>query len=214
MQQQDAARSFEAGIRGLVQVDADLGRLVEADGNPPMWRRTPGFPTLVHIILEQQVSLASAQAAFDRLNNALPALTPANFLRLSDEQLKRIGFSRQKTRYVRGLSESLQRGTLSLESLSSQEDDVVRTTLTQLKGIGRWTADIYLLMALGRLDIWPGGDLALIKALRHVKQLSPSVKADALADIAKQWRPWRSVAACILWNHYLIHMNRRSVTNT
>ena len=154
------------------------------------------------------------QAAFERLNEAVPVLSPRHFLKLSDERLRQIGFSRQKTRYVRGLSESLEHGTLSLTSLSSQEDDVVRANLTQLKGIGRWTADIYLLMALGRLDVWPGGDLALIKSIRQVKQLSPAVKADALADIAAQWRPWRSVAACILWNHYLIHMNRRSVTST
>lgn len=205
-------RAFTDAVHALIARDADLNRLVERDGIPPMWRRKPGFGTLVHIILEQQVSLASAQAAFDRLNAAI-TLSPDTFLTLDDAALKTIGFSRQKTRYVRGLSESLLDGTLSLEALKLQDDDAVRESLTQLKGIGRWTADIYLLMALGRLDVWPGGDLALVKSLRHVKQLPATATAEDLALIAKTWQPWRSVAACILWNHYLIHMNRRAVTN-
>ncbi|MEM8484050.1 MAG: DNA-3-methyladenine glycosylase 2 family protein [Bacteroidota bacterium] len=205
---------FQTGVETLVKRDADLARLVARDGTPPMWRRKPGFATLVHIILEQQVSLASAQAAFDRLQAALSDFSPTAFLDLSDDALKEIGFSRQKTRYVRGLSESLLRGTLSLETLSLQHDDAIRANLTQLKGIGRWTADIYLLMALGRLDVWPGGDLALVKSIRQVKQLPVTATADDLATIASAWQPWRSVAACILWNHYLIHMTRRAVTNS
>ena len=206
-----AGGTFKGGIRLLTSRDADLRQLVEQDGQPPRWRRSPGFPTLVHIILEQQVSLASAQAAFDRLRAVLPVLSPAAFLTLDDVTLREIGFSQQKARYVRGLSESLQLGTLSLESLENEADDVVRANLTQLKGIGRWTADIYLLMALGRLDIWPTGDLALVKSMRQVKRIPASVKADELTKIARNWRPFRSVAACILWNHYLIHQNRRSV---
>ncbi len=209
----DDTRAFKDAIAALVVRDADLEKLVARDGEPPMWRRKPGFATLVHIILEQQVSLASAQAAFDRLNAAVTTLSPAAFLQLGDEELKEVGFSRQKTRYVRGLSESLLRGTLCLDDLSLLDDDAVRANLTQLKGIGRWTADIYLLMALGRLDVWPGGDLALVKSIRQVKQLPATATADDLALIASTWQPWRSVAACILWNHYLIHMNRRSVTN-
>lgn len=209
----EETRAFKAAIAALVARDADLEKLVARDGEPPMWRRKPGFATLVHIILEQQVSLASAQAAFDRLNAAVPALSPAALLKLGDAELKEIGFSRQKTRYVRGLSESLLRGTLSLDALYLLDDDAVRANLTQLKGIGRWTADIYLLMALGRLDVWPGGDLALIKSIRQVKQLPATVTANDLSLIASKWQPWRSVAACILWNHYLIHMPRRAVTN-
>lgn len=203
---------FKAAVEALTKRDADLKRLVDRDGQPPMWRRKPGFETLVHIILEQQVSLASAQAAFDRLNAAV-VLSPQTFLTLGDDELKAIGFSRQKARYVRGLSESLLDGTLSLDALFLLDDDAVRANLTQLKGVGRWTADIYLLMALGRLDVWPGGDLALVKSIRHVKKLPATTTVDQLTVIANTWQPWRSVAACILWNHYLIHMNRRAVTN-
>lgn len=196
------------GLAWLKEADADLRRLIECDGVPPRWERPPGFATLVLIILEQQVSLASARAAFDRLVKALPQLDPAGFLTLDDQQLKEIGFSRQKARYVRGLSLSIQDGTLILDAMQEMEDRQVRAELMQITGIGKWTADVYLLMALQRPDIWPAGDLALIKAIMHVKNLSFRPDTATCEKIAEQWKPWRSIAARVLWNHYLRHMKR------
>ena len=126
---------------------------------------------LDHIILEQQVSLASAKAAFDRLNSAVRPLTPRRFLKLTDAELLRIGFSRQKTLYTRLLAESLSRRHFDLRYLHELHDDAARKMLIAFKGIGNWTADIYLLSALRRPDIWPVGDLALATAVQEVKQL-------------------------------------------
>lgn len=201
------------GVSSLTALDKDLKELVEKDGMPPLWNREPGFMTLVHIILEQQVSLASAQAAFDRLVDVLDKPDPEQFLTLDDATLLKVGFSRQKTRYVRCLAELLTDGTLLLASLAEMDDNSARSELMQVTGIGAWTADIYLMMALGRTDIWPVGDLALIKSIMHVKRLSSKPEPETMTTIAESWRPWRSIAARVLWNHYLIHLNRRSVTN-
>ena len=163
--------TFLQGIHSLAKQDADLANVVDRLGYPPFWTRQPGFASLVHIILEQQVSLASARAAFDRLLAAASPLTPHGFLRLDDQELRAIGFSRQKASYARGLSLAVVNGDLDLVSLETLDDASARDQLLQLKGIGPWTADIYLLMALRRPDIWPVGDLALVSAVRDVKQL-------------------------------------------
>ena len=202
-----------SGIRYLNAADSDLAVLIEKDGCPPLWQRQAGFPSLVHIILEQQVSLASAQAAFDKLNETIPELTPATFLSLSDTELRTVGFSRQKTRYVRLLAESIENGKLPIMSLSEMTDSQARDMLTQVTGIGNWTADIYLLMVLGRPDIWPVGDLALVKSVQNLKQLTTRPDAEQMVALAESWRPWRSVAARVLWNHYLIRLTTRSGTN-
>ncbi|MFN8445194.1 MAG: DNA-3-methyladenine glycosylase 2 family protein [Caldilineaceae bacterium] len=190
-------------VKLLVAQDADLAQVVARFGHPPLWARPTGFPTLVYIILEQQVSLASAKAAFDRLLLATNPLTPLNFLALSDEQLRLIGFSRQKTRYCRLLAQAVLDGKIDFALLDTSPDEQVYAALTSLTGIGAWTANIYLLMALCRPDVWPSGDLALQIAVQQVKGLPtrPTVaQMDALGD---SWRPFRSVAARILWHHYL-----------
>jgi DNA-3-methyladenine glycosylase II len=187
----------------LAARDSDLARVVERLGPPPLWDREPGFPTLIHIILEQQVSLASAKAAFVKLNAALPELNPDSFLTLDDAALKSIGFSGQKGRYCRALADAAIDGSLDLERLLSLEDEEVREELIQVTGIGPWTADIYLLMALGRPDIWPRGDLALVKAAQALKGLDAPPTSDAFHELGEPWRPWRSVAARLLWHHYL-----------
>ncbi len=181
----------------------DFARLVSRLGNPPLWARKPGFPTLVHIILEQQVSLASARAAFDKLNTAAGPLTPEQFLEFSATELKGFGFSRQKTRYCQDLARALLLGDLDLLALETLDDQAVRNRLTELKGIGPWTADIYLLMALLRPDVWPAGDLALAVAIQKVKGLPHRPDAAEMDRIAHHWRPWRAVAARILWHYYL-----------
>jgi DNA-3-methyladenine glycosylase II len=191
------------GLQYLSARDSDLAQIVRDLGAPPMWSREPGFPTLVHIILEQQVSLASARAAFNRLVAATAPLTPERFLKLDDAALKSIGFSRQKTAYARRLAESILQGQLDLDGLSALDDTAARSALLQLKGIGPWTADIYLLMALRRPDIWPSGDMALATAVQRVKRLPDRPSAEQLQAIGQAWQPWRAVAARVLWHYYL-----------
>jgi DNA-3-methyladenine glycosylase II len=195
--------SFGRGISYLSKTDPDLARVVSELGNPPLWAREPGFPTLVLIILEQQVSLASARAAFKRLQDAANPLSPKRFLDFDDRELKTIGFSRQKSLYCRELASAIIRGNLDLAKLHEIEDSTARFKLMELRGIGNWTADIYLLMAMLRPDIWPSGDLALATAMQEVKRLPSRPVPEELDEIAKPWRPWRAVAARILWHHYL-----------
>ncbi len=205
--------SLLEGLDYLSGVDEDLKHVIAVEGPPPHRERDPGFGSMVHIILEQQVSLASALATFNRLLALIPEMDPVSFLKLDDLALRAIGFSRQKTRYVRGLAETICNGTLCMASLKSENDDMVRKQLMQITGIGSWTADIYLLMVLGRRDVWPVGDLALVKSVMQVKGLSSKPGAEEMDRIAHSWRPWRSVAARVLWNHYLIRLNNRSVTS-
>lgn len=198
----DAPTLHEAAHR-LAQADADLAAVLDRRGPPPLWAREAGFATLVHIILEQQVSLASARAAFDRLGAALGVVTPGRLLQLDDATLKAIGFSRQKTHYARLLARAVLDGRLDLERLAEEDDATVKTELVKLKGIGPWSADIYLLMALRRPDAWPSGDLALAVAAQQVKRLPARPAPADLEALAEAWRPWRAVAARILWHHYL-----------
>ena len=194
---------YQAGLDWLAKNDDDLGRVLSRFGPPPMWNREPGFATLLQIILEQQVSLASARAAFLRLLSAVPHLSAAEFLKLDDQRLKQIGFSRQKIRYARILAQKVLTEQIQLGELSSLSDDEVRTELQKITGIGRWTAEIYLLMALRRPDIWPAGDLALIRAAQEVKKLESRPSTEEFAKLGEKWKPWRAVAARILWHHYL-----------
>jgi DNA-3-methyladenine glycosylase II len=191
------------GVRFLCDRDPDLACVVEQWGLPPMWAREPGFPTLVHIILEQQVSLASARAAFERLLAVVSPLTPEGFLTLDDATLRAVGFSRQKAGYGRHLAQAIVEGRLDLAALEGMEDAAVRAELCALKGVGPWSADIYLLMALRRPDVWPVGDIALASAAQDVKRLAARPTPDELGAIGAAWRPWRAVAARLLWHHYL-----------
>ena len=201
---------FAQGVRLLVNRDAHLAEVLEKYGPPPLWVRDPGFPTLVYIILEQQVSLASAKAAFDRLNAAVRPLTPGRFMKLTDAELLRIGFSRQKTLYTRLLAESLSRRYFDLRELHNLEDDAARKMLVAFKGIGNWTADIYLLSALRRPDIWPTGDLALATAVQEVKRLRRRPSPEKLEKMSAPWKPWRAVAARLFWHHYLSKRGQRT----
>ena len=187
----------------LANRDPDLARILRDHGPPPMWERDPGFATLVHIILEQQVSLASAQAAYDRLLAATSPLTPGRFLELDDARLRAIGFSRQKTGYSRGLARDIIEGRLDLTRLDARDDASARSELVRVKGIGPWTADIYLLMVLRRPDVWPSGDLALASAVQRLKHLDAQPTFDELDAMTALWRPWRAVAARLLWHFYL-----------
>jgi DNA-3-methyladenine glycosylase II len=187
----------------LGAIDADLARIGAELGPPPLWRREPGFATLVHIILEQQVSLYSALAAFKKLEQALGTVEPGAFLTLDDAQLKIIGFSRQKTAYCRGLAQAVLAGELDLHAMHGLEDEAVRAALTRLKGVGNWSADIYLMEVLLRPDIWPTGDLALATAVQRAKSLPARPNPQQLEAIAEPWRPYRAVAARMFWHSYL-----------
>jgi DNA-3-methyladenine glycosylase II len=195
--------SYRRGLKELSERDRDLAAILTRLGPPPMWLREPGFATLVHIILEQQVSLASAKAAFDRLRAELSTVTPHGFLKLNDRKLKQIGFSRQKTGYCRELAVELAAGRLDLGSLQRMSDRDAAGELTKLKGVGPWTAPIYLLMALRRPDVWPSNDLALATAVREVKRLRAHPEPPKLESVGRRWKPWRAVAARLLWHHYL-----------
>jgi DNA-3-methyladenine glycosylase II len=191
------------GVRDLAATDRDLALIASRHGPPPLWEREEGFHTLIHIILEQQVSLASARAAYNRLEQVTRSVTPENFLQLSDTQLKQIGFSRQKTQYGRNLASDVLERRLDLAGLQKLDDHDAKTELMRVKGIGTWTAEIYLLMALGRRDIWPTGDLAIASAVQRVKGLTTRPTDRDLIEMSEAWRPWRAVAARLLWHFYL-----------
>jgi DNA-3-methyladenine glycosylase II len=194
------------GVKFLSTIDPNLARIHANLGPPPLWEREPGFPTLVQIILEQQVSLASAKAAYVKLQQAAGAVTPKTFFMYNDDELKGFGFSRQKTAYCRGLAQSVLNNELDLDGLAFLEDASVRAALVNLKGIGPWTANIYLLMALLRPDIWPSGDLALAVAYQKLIGLESRPTTEQLTEIAATWQPWRAVAARLLWHYYLSSM--------
>jgi DNA-3-methyladenine glycosylase II len=195
-------------ITDLSLRDQDLAAVIRKWGKPPFWTHDPGFPGIVLAILSQQVSLESAQAAFSKLESTIGVVSPQNFLTLDDTALREVGFSRQKASYVRGIARSSLSGDLDFEAFHRLDDDRVREELLQVRGIGKWTADTYLLFAMRRPDVWPWGDLALAKSIQVVKRLAVVPGFDEMDEIAEHWRPWRAVAARILWHSYLSERGR------
>ena len=200
------------GVRELCAVDDDLAAAVERFGPPPMWGRRPGFATLVRIILEQQVSLGSAEATYIRLQRAVERVTAHSVAALSLTELQQQGITRQKASYCLGLARHIVDRELNLSSLADGDDDAARRVLLEIRGIGPWTADIYLLMALRRPDVWPDGDLALAESARRIRGLPTRPTYDRLRQIAEAWKPWRSVAARILWHDYLCERRAHSLS--
>lgn len=186
----------------LAARDPNLAAIVERHGLPPLWERDRGFATLVQIVLEQQVSLASAAAAFERLVAGGP-LTPERFLAFDDGDLLAFGFSRQKARYCRLLAAAIRSGALDLDGLAALDDGAAERALLAQPGIGLWTAAIYLLMALRRPDVWPASDLALVIAATEATGRVVRPTPAEMVALAEPWRPWRSVAARLLWVDYL-----------
>ena len=193
---------LEKACRILSTKYPELAFIVDKYGPPPLWDRPRGFPTLLHIILEQQVSLASAKACFDKLCLRVGQPTPESVIDSSDAELRTDGFSRQKAAYARRLAQAVVEGSIDLAGLDSLSDENARNELKKLKGVGDWTADIYLLMAMLRPDVMPKGDLAL-----HIawERLTGETRPDSndFLEIAERWRPYRSVAARLLWHFYL-----------
>ena len=196
-------KSLALAARELAARDEMLAAIHAAHGDPPLWRRATGFTTLVHIILEQQVSLKSAKAMLVRLDGAIQPFTPERFLELGDAHLRGLGVTRQKSAYLVDLSTSIVNGDLSFTKLARMSDNEARVALTRIKGIGAWSADVYLLMAMRRSDIWPAGDLALAVAMKELLGLAHRPAPLELEQWAEQWRPHRAVAARMLWQYYL-----------
>ena len=180
-----------------------MASIYNTHGKPPLWDRPTGFGTLLNIILEQQVSLASAKACFDKLAAHLGDITPANLLTVNDADLKTIGFSRQKTAYARHLSEAILQDRIDLGTLHHLPDAEVKVELVKLKGVGEWTSDVYLLMAMLRPDVMPRGDIALHAAYQKLTNADKRPASDEFVIMAEKWKPYRSVAARLLWHYYL-----------
>ncbi|HEX5875243.1 MAG TPA: hypothetical protein VFY60_11400 [Pyrinomonadaceae bacterium] len=196
-------KTLALAARELAARDETLAGILARHGDPPLWQRATGFNTLVHIILEQQVSLKSARSMLNRLEAAIQPFTPSRFIELGDTYLRSLGVTRQKSAYLLHLSQSIVNGDLSFTKLSRMSDDAVRLSLTRIKGIGSWSADVYLLMAMRRADIWPAGDLALAVAMQELMGLEKRPGPVELEQLAEKWRPHRAVAARMLWQHYL-----------
>lgn len=194
---------FHQHCDALAREDHDLKQIIDDYGYPPLWSRAPDFKSLIHFILEQQVSLASAKAALDKLEQRLTVVAPEALLALTDEELKACYFSRQKIVYARGLAIAIVSGSFVMDELGELPDEEVRDRLKRLKGIGDWTADVFLMMALHRCDLFPLGDVALVKSIKNIKKLPADATKEEILDVAKRWQPYRSVAAYLLWHAYL-----------
>lgn len=195
--------TLRLGATELCRQDPDLAAVVRRFGVPPMWARRPGFPTLVRIILEQQVSLAAARTMYQRLVVRVGTVSPDSVAALGVTGLRALGFTGQKSAYCHELAGRLLDGALDLTAVARAPDEVGRRALLEVRGLGPWSVDIYYLMALRRPDVWPHGDLALADAVHRTKRMRARPDYPRLTRLATQWAPWRSVAARILWHHYL-----------
>ncbi len=187
----------------LGERDADLKAIIDKQGYPPLWTRPNIFQTLILTILEQQVSLASAYAAYKKLKEKIGFVTPKKILALSAEELRSCYFSRQKTVYAKELATAIVKKKISLKKLSLASDEEIRTTLKEVKGIGDWTVDVYLIHALHRTDLFPLGDVGLVTSLKEVKGLERTAKKAEMLAVAEPWRPYRTIATMILWHYYI-----------
>lgn len=191
----------------LGKKDKHLRSIIKTHGYPPLWNRPPTFATLINIILEQQVSLASARAAFLKLQKKIGHITPEKILLLSNEELKACYFSRQKIIYARHLATAIVNKELIIDKLNMLTDEQIRSELKKIKGIGDWTVDVYLMMSLNRCNCFPTGDIALIKSIKEVKNLAPEITKETILEIAETWQPYRTIAAYLLWYAYIIKRN-------
>ncbi len=201
-------RDFLSICDRLAKNDPDLQAIIFQHGYPPLWKRAATFETIVHIILEQQVSLASALAALHKLKEKIIDITPLNLLQLSNEEMRDCYISRQKIIYTRQLATSIINNELNIEELSQMDNESVRSALTSIKGIGNWTVDVYLMMVLQRSDLFPLGDIALMTSIKEVKNLPKEISKAAIATIASTWKPYQTIAAFLLWHAYLCKRRR------
>jgi DNA-3-methyladenine glycosylase II len=200
----DAANLGKA-MRHLARADPDFARAIEQVGHPELRVVPSGFGGLMRSIVGQQVSVHAARSIWLRLEAAAPSMTPEEFLELTDDQLRAVGLSKAKMKYGRSLAADIVADRIRFDALHELDDAAAVAMLTQAKGIGPWTAEIYLMFAHGRPDIMPGLDLGLVVAAQHLKRLRTRPSPERLLKIAEQWRPWRSAAALLLW-HYRRNM--------
>jgi len=197
-----APHGLAEGISALA-AEPIFAAILGTAGPPRFRRRRNGFGTLLHIILEQQVSIDAAAKMYHRLVGLCRPLAPAAFLELDDATLRSCGFSRQKMGYARDLAAAVARGGFDFARLAAAPDDTALADLLAIRGVGRWSAEIYLLFALGRPDIWPAADLGLQVAIAEQLGLGSRPAETELRFRGEAWRPWRSVAACLFWQSYL-----------
>lgn len=195
------SETLASAAKILAARDHHLASIYQIHGPPPMWARRPGFPTLLRIVLEQQVSLVSARALFARIKSNIEPFTPESFIESGEAFLRSLGVTRQKAHYCVQVAHAFADG--HLDKLGRLNDEDAHGTLLRIKGVGPWTANIYLLMALRRPDIWPDGDVALATAVGRLRKMKTRPSFTELAQIAERWRPFRSVAARMLWQYYL-----------
>ncbi len=202
--------TLRSGLEEVASHCSDIARALNQAGHPTLRQRVPGFATLLRIIIGQQVSVASANAIWKRVEDGLRPLSPTNLLTFDDHALRALGFSRPKIVYARSLAKQCEDGFLQTDHLQSLSDNDAVAVLTTVKGIGRWTAEIYLLFALGRRDVLPAGDLALLVAIEHLCSLQKRPPPADLRARAKSWQPWRGAVAHLLWRYYSTMVNRNT----
>ncbi len=200
----DSQAVLERGLKALAKRDRVMARIIKEGAVPPMRKREPGFEGLAGIIVSQQLSTASADAIWGRVKGRFPALRPADMLAATEEELRLCGLSAPKIRTLRAIAEAIASGALPLATLGDLAADEAHAVMTAVKGIGPWTADIYLLFCLGHPDAFPAGDLALQEAARLAYGLDARPKEKDFVALAERWRPWRGVAAKVLWAYYRI----------
>ncbi len=194
--------SLRPALEELSRRDADIARAFAVCGLPETRNRKPGFPGLVRIVIGQQVSASAARAIAERLDQTVAPITPAAMLRVTDARLRKAGLSRSKIAYLKGLARAIETGSLDLDAIARQDDAEAMASLRAHKGIGRWSAELYLLFSLRRPDVWPAGDLAVRVALKRLKKLRAVPDEKRMDRIAEPWRPHRSAAALFLWHYY------------
>lgn len=208
MRRIDSMDDVAEGLMTLARIDVRLARAIELTGPVPLRRKPPGYPALTEIILSQMVSKASANALWRKLELAAGEINPAAVLELSDEQLRTAGLSRAKAETLRRVGQAVIAGELDLEHLCALEGREAIKRLTSIKGLGPWTAEVYLLFCAGHPDIFPAGDVALQSAAAHMLGLEARPQTKVLAGLAERWSPWRGVAARLLWAYYAQVMRR------
>jgi DNA-3-methyladenine glycosylase II len=193
---------LDAAIARLIDADRHFAKALARAGRPPLRRRADGFAGLASIVVSQQLSTASASAIWGRLSAALDPLEPAAVIRARTPKLLRVGLSMAKVRTLKAIAKAIGKGKLDLPALADMSADDAHAVLTAVHGIGPWTADIYLLTCLGHSDAWPAGDLALQEAAKLLLELKTRPTTKEMGPLAERWRPWRAVAARLLWTYY------------
>ena len=206
MNQTFDSRTFKMACKSLAKKHASIKTITDTFGFPPLYERAFGFETLVQIILEQQVSLASGRAVYNKLQKAMDGITPHGLLQMNIEDLRAVSVSRQKAGYLLHLSEMVATRQLNLDELPTLPDDIIREKLMQVKGIGPWTADVVLMLCLKRCDVFPIGDVALVNSVRHMHN-KPEWTTEEIRTYAGIYAPYRTIAAYFYWHAYIQRKN-------